>query len=128
VSTYLAPPTAADKKQPSYQTEAIFRYSEDVLRQFTDHLHSYSKSLLLEEDHSFLQEQLTRKFFESPAIQISELLNTNSPFKTAIEAMKNDFDGELRKMMEHIAKKNESIVESYERKLEVLKKEASKSK
>lgn len=73
----------------------VFSQFEEILKSFNEHLCSMTKGLILEEDSSFIQEGLSKKFSESLVHKDYYYTHVPKEFLQRVDSIKKDYDYQI---------------------------------
>ncbi len=88
----MSPPKSNYQSPNSKNNSQLFSQVEELIKFFTDHLGNLTKSLILEEDNSFIQESLSKKFLEPVATKEYHFNLVPQDFLHRVDIIKADFD------------------------------------
>ena len=106
----------------------MFTQIEEVIKSMTEHLSNMTKSIILEEDSSFVQDSLSKKFTESLTKKDYHFTQIPKEFLVRLDTVKLDYDKEIKKIVDHFGEQKEEIASNNERKIDLLKQECNKYK
>ncbi|CDW82540.1 UNKNOWN [Stylonychia lemnae] len=115
-------------KRNQASDQQLFTQIEEIMKSMTEHLANMTKGIVLEEENSFIQDSLSKKFLES--LQVKDYHFTQLPreFMQRVDSIKNEFDSQIRKLIDHFNHQREEISIQNDRKIELLKQESNKYK
>jgi hypothetical protein len=71
------------------------------MKSMNEHLANMTKGIVLEEDNSFIQESLSKKFLESTNGKDSHFSQIPRDFLIRVDQIKHEFDASIRKLVDH---------------------------
>lgn len=101
---------------------------EELLKSMNEHLYNMTKGIVLEEDCSFVEEELSKKFMEPLSIKDYHYNHLPQEFLIRADYLRKDFDEQIKKLVSHFRLLKEDQIAYNDRKMDVLKQEVHRYK